>query len=95
VGKRLARDRADRASDPTALLNAVEADPVRGASTAEQDIAGKAVSAGLPPEAGQEPEQGGGDQVADAVPATQAACRLRITREARPPGDRCEDATVP
>lgn len=98
VGKRLARDRADRASYQAARIKEVEADQVRGASTADQDVAVKAVSAGLPPAAWQEPEQGGGEQVAEAGPtmqATPAACRLSITREARPPGDRCEDATGP
>ena len=71
---------------------------MRGAITADQAVAVTAVIAGLPPEAWQEPETGCGDQVADAGPtmqATKAAVRLRSKREARPQGDRFEQATGP
>jgi hypothetical protein len=58
VGKRLARYRADSASYQAALINELEADHVRWAITADQDVAVKAVIAGVPTEAWQEPEQG-------------------------------------
>ena len=58
VGKRLARYRADRASYQAALINELEEDQVRGAITADQDVAVKAVIAGVPAEAWQEPEKG-------------------------------------
>lgn len=98
VGKRLARYRADSASYQAELINELEADQVRWAITADQDVAVKAVIAGLPPEAWQEPETGCGYQVADAVhtmQATKAAFRLSIKREERPQGDLFEQATGP
>ena len=98
LGKRLARYRADSASYQAALINELETDQVRWAITADQDVAVKAVIAGLPPAAWQEPEKGCGYQVAEAVHtmnATQAAFRLSITREARPQDDLFEQATGP
>jgi hypothetical protein len=98
VGKRLARYRADSASYQAALINELEADQVRWAITADQDVAVKAVIAGLPPAAWQEPEPGCGYQVAEAVHtmnATKAAFRLSIKREERPQGDLFEKATGP
>ena len=98
VGKRIARYRADRASSQAALINELEADQVRWAITADQDVAVKAVMAGLPPGAWEEPEQGCGCQVAETVhtmPATKAAFRLIIKREERPQGDLFEKATEP
>ena len=73
-------------------------DQVRWAITADQDVAVKAVMAGLPPAAWQEPEQGCGYHVAEAVHtmnATKAAFRLSIKREARPQDDLFEQATGP
>ena len=98
VGKRLARYRADSASYQAALINELEADHVRWAITADQDVAVKAVMAGIPSEAWQEPEQGCGYQVADAVhtmQATKAAFRLSIKREARPQPDLFDAAATP
>jgi hypothetical protein len=98
VGKRLARYRADSASYQAELINELEADQVRWAITADQDVAVKAVIAGVPTEAWQEPEKGCGYQVAAAVHTmnqTKAAFRLSITREARPQGDLFEPATGP
>ena len=63
---------------------------MRWAITADQDVAVKAVIAGLPPVAWQDPEPGCGYQVADAVhtrQATKTAFRLSIKREERPQGD--------
>jgi Transposase DDE domain group 1 len=98
VGKRLARYRADSASYQAALINELEADQVRWAITADQDVAVKAVIAGLPPAAWQEPAQGCGYQVAEAVHtmnATKAAFRLSIKREERPQGELFEKARGP
>lgn len=98
VGKRLARYRADSASYQAALINELEADQVRWAITADQDVAVKAVIASLPPAVWQEPEQGCGYHVAEAVhtmEATKAAFRLSIKREERPQGDLFEQATGP
>ena len=98
VGKRLARYRADSASYQAALINELETDHVRWAITADQDVAVKAVIAGLPPAAWQEPEKGCGYQVAEAVHTmtqTKSAFRLSIKREERPQGDLFEPATGP
>jgi len=98
LGKRLARYRADSASYQAALINALEADQVRWAITADQDVAVKAVIAGLPPGAWQEPESGCGYQVAEAVHSmnqTKTAFRLSITREERVQDDLFEPATGP
>ena len=98
VGTRLARSRADRASYQAERINTWETDQVRWAITADQDVAVKAVMAGIPSEAWQKPEQGCGYQVADAghtMPATKAAFRLSITREARPQPDLFDAAAPP
>ncbi|MGB4067337.1 MAG: IS1380 family transposase [Nitrospira sp.] len=97
-GKRLARYRADSASYQAALINELEADQVGWAITADQDVAVKAVIAGVPTEAWQEPEPGCGYQVADTVhtmQATTAAFRLSIKREARPQGELFDQVTGP
>ena len=98
AGKRLARYRADRASYQAALINELEADHVRWAITADQDVAVKAVIAGLPPAAWQEPEPGCGYQVAEAVHSmnqTKTAFRLSMKREERLQDDLFEPATGP
>ena len=85
MGKRLARYRADSASYQAELINELETDQVRWAITADQDVAVKAVIAGLLPDAWQEPTAGCGYQVAEAVHSmnqTKAAFRLLIKREA-------------
>lgn len=97
-GKRVARYRADSASYQAALINELETDQVRWAITADQDVAVKAVIAGLPPEAWQEPEKGCGSHVAEAVHtmhATKAAFRLSIKREERPHPDLLETTPMP
>ena len=89
VGKRLARYRADSASYQAALINELETD---------QDMAVKAVIAGVPTEAWQEPEKGCGYQVAEAVHTmnqTKATFRLSIKREARPQPDLFDAAATP
>ena len=98
LGKRLARYRADSASYQAALINELEADHVRWAITADQEVAVKTVIASLPPAAWQEPEPGCGYQVAEAVHSmnqTKTAFRLSITREARRQDDLFEPATGP
>ncbi|TKB80697.1 MAG: IS1380 family transposase [Nitrospira sp.] len=97
-GKRSARDRADRASYQAELVNALEADQAHWAITADQDVAVKAVIAGLTPAAWQEPEPGGGDQVAEAghtMTAAKAAFRLIIKREARRQRELFDEGTTP
>src|SRR3990172_1861578 len=59
AGKRLAAYRADSASYQAALINALEADQVRWAITADQDVAVKAVIAGGPTEGWAGPGEGG------------------------------------
>ena len=98
VGTRLARSRADSAAYQAARIKELEADHVRWASTADQDVAVKAVIAGLPSAAWQEPEPGCGYQVAEAVHSmnqTKAAFRLSIKREERVPDDLFEPARSP
>ena len=98
VGKRLARYRADSASYQAELINTWETDQVRWAITADQDVAVKAVIAGVPTEAWQEPEPGCGYQVAEAVHTmnqTKAAFRLSLKREARPQPDLLDAAATP
>jgi hypothetical protein len=97
-GKRLARYRADSASYQAALINELEADQVRWAITADQDVAVKAVIQGIPSDAWQEPVTGCGYQVAEAVHTmtqTKAAFRLSIKREERPQLDLFDEATTP
>jgi len=98
VGKRLGRYRADRASYQAELINAWETDQMRWAITADQDVAVKAVIAGVPTEAWQEPAPGCGYQGADTVhtmQATTTAFRLSIKREARPQGELFDQVTGP
>ena len=98
VGKRLARYRANSASYQAALINELETDQVRWTITADQDVAVKAVIAGVPTEAWQEPEKGCGYQVAEAVHTmnqTKATFRLSIKREARPQPDLFDAAATP
>ena len=98
LGKRLARYRADSASYQAALINELEADHVQWAITADQDVAVKAVIAGVPTEAWQEPEKGCGYQVAEGVHTmnqTKAAFRLSIKREERSQDDLFEQTTGP
>jgi hypothetical protein len=98
AGKRLARYRADSASYQAARINELEADQVRWAITADQDVAVKAVIAGLPPGAWQEPEPGCGYQLAEAVHSmtqTKTAFRLSIRREERVQDDLLEPARGP
>jgi hypothetical protein len=97
-GKRMARYRADSASYQAELINEMETDQVRWAITADQDVAGKAVIAGLVPAAWQEPEPGCRYQVADTVHTmnqTKAAFRLSIKREARPQQDLFDAVATP
>jgi hypothetical protein len=97
-GKRMARYRADSASYQAELINEMATDQVRWAITADQDVAVKAVIAGLVPAAWQEPEPGCGYQVADAVhtmQATKAAFRLSIKREERRQPDLFDAAAAP
>jgi len=98
VGKRLARYCADRASYQAELINEWETDQVRWTITADQDVAVKAVIAGVPTEAWQEPEPGCGYQVAEAVHTmtqTRAAFRLSIKWEERQPPDLFAAAATP
>lgn len=90
AGTRLARYRADRASSQAARINAWEAEQVRWAITADPDGAVNAVLHGIPSEAWQEPEGGGGDPVADAghtMNQTKTTFRLRRKREERHQGE--------
>ena len=98
MGKRLARYRADSASYQAERINTLETDQMRWAITADQDVAVKAVIAGVPAEAWQEPEPGCGYQVAEAVHTmnqTKAAFRLSLKREARPQPDLFDAAATP
>lgn len=97
-GKRMARYRADSASSQAELINELEADQARWAITADQDVAVKAVIAGLAPTAWQEPEPGCGYQVAETVHTmneTTAAFRLIIKREERRQRELFDEATTP
>jgi hypothetical protein len=97
-GKRIARYRADSASYQAELINELESDQVRWAITADQDVAVKAVMAGLAPGAWQEPERGCGYQVAETVHTmneTKAAFRLIIKREERRQRDLFDEDTTP
>ena len=97
-GKRIARYRADSASYQAELINEMETDQVRWAITADQDVAVKAVIAGLVPAAWQEPEPGCGYQVADTVHTmnqTKTAFRLSLKREERRQPDLFDAAAAP
>ena len=97
-GNRMARDQEDSASYQAERINEMEPDQVRWAITADQDVAVKAVIAGLVPAAWQEPEPGCGYQVADTVQTmnqTKAAFRLSIKREERRQPDLFDAAAAP
>lgn len=66
-GTRIGAYRADSASYQAELLNALEADGVHFAITADQDAAVKGLIRELPEEAWQEPIPGGGYEVAETV----------------------------
>lgn len=85
-GKRIGAYRADSASYQAELINELEADGVRWAITADQTAAVKALMAGRPATAWQEPTRGCGYEVAETVHAmtkTPTAFRLIVKREPR------------
>lgn len=85
-GKRIAAYRADSASYQAELINALEADGVRWAITADQDAAVKALLRELPEEAWTEPVPGCGYELAEAVHTmnkSRTAFRLVLKREIR------------
>ena len=85
-GKRIAAYRADSASYQAELINALEADGVRWAITADQDAAVKGLIRGLREEAWQEPVPGCGYEVAETVHTMHKsthAFRLIVKRERR------------
>jgi len=93
-GKRIGRYRADSASYQAALINALEADEVLWAITADQDRAVKALIEGIPEGQWQEPVRGCGYEVAETVHTmnkTNKAFRLIIKRELRHQGDLYEE----
>jgi len=84
AGKRIGAYRADSASYQAELINALEADGVRWAITADQDAAVKALLHALPEAAWTEPVRGCGYELAEAVHTmekTTAAFRLVLKRE--------------
>ena len=86
AGKRIGAYRADSASYQAELINALEADGVRWAITADQDAAVKALLRALPEAAWTEPVPGCGYELAEAVHTmekTTAAFRLICKRERR------------
>jgi len=85
-GKRIAFYRADSASYQAELINALEADGVYWAITADQDRAVKEAIASIPEADWQEPTRGCGYQVAETVHAlshSDQAFRLIVKRELR------------
>jgi len=85
-GKRIGAYRADSASYQAELLNALEADGVSFAITADQDAAVKGLIRELPEAAWQEPVPGCGDEVAETVHTMHKsthAFRLIVKRERR------------
>ena len=85
-GKRLACYRADSASYQAELINALEADGVIWAITADQDQAVKEAILNIPSDAWEEPTRGCGYEVAETVHTmahTHQAFRLIIKRELR------------
>ena len=97
-GKRLPRYPADSAAYQADVINELETDQVRGAVTAEQDVAVNAVIRGIAAADWQEPVPGCGCQLAEAVYTmthTQTAFRLIIKRKERRQPDLFEAATVP
>ena len=86
AGKRIGCYRADSASYQAALINALEADEVCWAITADQDAAVKALLHELPEAAWTAPVPGCGYELAEAVHTmeeTTAAFRLVLKREVR------------
>ena len=97
-GKRLPRYRADSAAFQADVINELETDQVRGAVTAEQDVAVNAVIREIAVADWQEPVPGCGCQLAETMHTmthTQTAFRLIIKREERRQPDLFEAATVP
>jgi hypothetical protein len=85
-GTRIGAYRADSASYQAELINALEADGVHFAITADQDAAVKALIRELPEEAWQAPLPGCGDEVAETVHTmnkTTHAFRLIVKRARR------------
>ena len=93
-GKRIARYRADSASYQAELINALEADSVLWAITADQDAAVRGVIEAIPEGQWKEPVVGCGYEVAETVHTmnkTPRAFRLIIKRALRHQGDLYED----
>lgn len=89
-GKRIAAYRADSASYQAELINTLEAEGVRWAITADQDVAVKGLIRGLGEAAWQEPVAGCGYQLAETVHTmtkTTRAFRLILKRARRRQGD--------
>ena len=89
-GKRIGAYRADSASYQAELLNALEADGVHWAITADQDAAVKGLIRKLPEEAWQAPVPGCGYEVAETVHTMNKsthAFRLIVKRARRHQGD--------
>ena len=92
-GKRIAAARADSASAQAEVINALEGDGVRGAITADQDVAVTASIRGVPEVAWTAPVPGCGDEVAETVHTLHKrthAFRLIVTRALRRQGDLCD-----
>jgi len=98
AGKRIARYRADSASYPAALINALETDTVAWAITADQDAAVKAVIRALPEAAWTEPVVGCGYALAETVHTmtdTRWAFRLIVKRWLKPQPSLLDDPAEP
>ena len=83
-GKRIGYFRADSASYQSELINTLEADRVRWAITADQDVAVRALIQEVPEEQWREPQKGCGYEIAEAVHCmekTPKAFRLILKRE--------------
>lgn len=90
AGKRIGRYRADSASYQSGLIDALEADGVYWAITADQDAAVKAAIRAIPETGWREPEAGCGFEVAETVHCmnrTEKAFRLIVKREVRHQGE--------
>jgi hypothetical protein len=86
AGKRIGASRADSASYQAGLLDALEADGVRWAITADQDAAVRALLRELPEVAWMAPGPGCGYELAEAIHTmtkSHTAFRLVLTREVR------------
>jgi hypothetical protein len=97
-GKRIGHYRADSASYQADLIDALEADGVCWAITADQDVAVKAAIAALPETAWVEPVVGCGYVLADTVHTmtkTERAFRLIIKRTPRPQPDLFDASAAP